>query len=245
MSKPIDIWFHCWCGNDKYFLQATRLLVYMQNRIAKVKNSGLYKNARNFFIVAHNVSEKNEFIFEELKHLHPRVKIINVPKPEIGDEADTLNIMMDFYKDNSEDANVLFFHVKGVTYDPNSPIYKNVLNWNRHMEFYLIHDWEKCQDTLEKFDTTGVWLWAPPEDSRKQGEPDNRKTYSGHFWWATSSYIKKRRKIEQKYDLGKGGEFWLLDTPDGKFHEIQVPYTGGYDLYRDYMCDESIFPPGW
>lgn len=245
MSKPIDIWFHCWCGNDRFSVSTSRLLNYMKARIDKVIKSGLYKNTRNFFLVAHNVSDKNEFIFDDMKQLYSKVKVIKVPNPKIGDEADTLNLMIDFYKENTEEANALYFHTKGFTYDQNSHRYKCVINWNRHMEYFLIHNWEICQKTLEEFDTDGAWLWAPTDESRKPGEPDNRKTYAGHFWWARSSYISKRRKMEFWFDLGRGGEFWLLDTPDGKFHDIEVPYTGGYDLYQDYMCDESIFPPGW
>lgn len=239
MSKPIDVWFHCWCGNDKFFVQNSRIFKYCVDKISKLKNCGLYDAMSNFYLVAHGVSSKNEFIFDDLKSIYPKIKVIKLDKPEIGHESDTLNLMLSKYKSSEEDFNVLFFHTKGFSY-PELPTQQN---WIRYMDLFMINKWKENQNILENYDTSGIFFFEPDEESRKEGEPDNRKTYAGWFWWATSSHLKTIEPFTYRMDRGKGGEFSLI-TPECKFYVMETGFPD-VDLHKVPWCDESIFPVGW
>lgn len=240
MPKPIDVWFHCWCGNEKFQVQNSRIFRYCVDKISKLKNSGLYDAMSNFYLVAHGVTYKNEFIFDELKSIYPKIQIIKIEKPEIGHESDTLNLLLNKYKSIDEEFNVLFFHTKGFSY----PEIPTQLNWIRYLDLFMIYEWKKNQDILEDFDTSGIFYFQPDEESRKPGEPDNRKTYAGWFWWAKSSHLKKIDNFTHRMDRGKGGEFSLL-TEDCKYYVMETGFPNTVDLHKEVWCDEKIFPQGW
>lgn len=247
MKRDIEIWFHCWCGNNNFHVSTSRILKYVNDKINKVKISGLYDSMSKMFIVAHGISEKNKFIFEDIQDIHKKIEVIELPVGQIGHESDTLNLMMQRYKENNLDVNVLFFHTKGFSYPENIPFTHRMFKWVRYMDLYLINKWEICQNNLEKYDTDGMFLFEPGEDSRKEGEPDNRKTYAGWFWWSKSEYIKKLPYLKHKMDKGKGGEFWLLDNPDVKYHVINTNHfwPKDLDLHKDEVEDSYLFPQGW
>ena len=240
MSKPIDVWFHCWCGNEKFFVQNSRIFRYCVDKINKMKNSGLYDAVSNFYIVAHGSTYKNEFIFEDLKSIFPKIKVIKMEKTEIGHESDTLNLMLSKYKNEEQEYNVLFFHTKGFSY-PEIPTQQN---WIRYLDLFMINKWKENQEILKTHDCNGIFFFEPDEASRKAGEPDNRKTYAGWFWWANSSHLKKIDYFTHRMDRGKGGEFSLI-TPECKYHVMETGIPTTVDLHREVWCDEKIFPVGW
>lgn len=245
--KDIEIWFHCWCGNQNFHVSSSRILNYINDKIRKLQISGLYDSMSKMYIVAHGISSKNSFIFVDLKDIYKKIEIIEMPIGKIGHESDTLNLMMERYKNNDLDVNVLFFHTKGFSYPENIPFTNRMLKWARYMDLFLIKNWKDCQKILETYDTQGIFIFEPDEDSRKEGEPDNRKTYAGWFWWSKSQYIKKLPYLNHRMDKGKGGEFWLLDHPDVKYHvtPTDFPWLKDKDFHQHETDDENFFPEGW
>ena len=240
-DAPIDVWFHCWCGNNNFKIASSRVLKYTNDKIEKLKKSGLYNAIKKFYIVAHGINSTNEFIFDDLCSMHSKIEIIKLRNPIIGHEADTLNLMIDKYQNVNENHNVLFFHTKGFSY----PESLNHNNWIRHMDFFLIKKWKEHQDILKNHDTSGVFLFDPDEDSRKEGEPDNRKTYAGFFWWAKSDHLKKIKPFTWRMDRGKGGEFGII-TQECNFYWMKTDFfPEGFDFHKHVWCDESIFDEGW
>jgi len=63
MAKPIDVWFHCWAGNEQFYVSQMRLYSYITEKVNKLKNCGLYDTMNNFYLVAHGVNNKNEKFF--------------------------------------------------------------------------------------------------------------------------------------------------------------------------------------
>lgn len=245
--KDIEVWFHCWCGNSNFHVPASRILKCINDKISKLQKSGLYNKMTTMFLVAHGISEKNKFIFEDIKESYSKIKILEIPVGKIGHESDTLNLMMERYKKNDIDVNVLFFHTKGFSYPDNIPFIKKIDKWVRYMDLFLIHDWKKNQEILNTYDTSGMFLFEPDEESRKQGEPNNRKTYAGWFWWSKSEYIRELNYLSHKMDKGKGGEFWLLDKDDVKYYVIPTDHfwPKHLDLHKHEVEDKHIFPEGW
>lgn len=246
MKKDIDVWFHCWCGNDIIPISNTRLLKIIHDKINKLKKSGLYDNLSTFNIVASQISSKNKFIFDDLKNLYSKINLIELPNPEIGNECDTLNLMINKYKSTENEFNVLYFHTKGLSYPENHPITSRMNKWTRYMDLYLIKEWKYAQNILKYYDTHGIFIFEPGEDSRKVDEPDNRKTYAGHFWWSKSEYLRKLDFISKDYQKSRG-EFHLLDYPDVKYHIIPTdfPWLSGIDFHKHETNDEYFFPEGY
>jgi len=245
MNDPIDVWFHCWCGNQKININNSRLLFLINDKLRKFKISGLYNSINKIFLVAHNVSPKNDFLFDDLSDLYKKIKIIKIPHPLVGNECDTLNEMISYYKNSNYNANILYVHSKGLSYPENSFIELKMKKWVRYMDLYLIHDWQKNIELLNEYDTTGCFLFEPDELTRKADEPDNRKTYAGHFWWSKSNYIKSLELISKDYQKGRG-EFHLLDNNNVKYFNIETPsWPRELDLHKDEVNDEYIFPEAW
>ena len=114
------------------------------------------------------------------------------------------------------------------------------------MDLFLINDWKQNIQILENYDTIGMFLFEPDEESRKQGEPDNRKTYAGHFWWSNSEHLKSLDLLTKDYQKGRG-EFHLLDKEDVKFYLIPTDHfwSKDLDLHKHEIEDSHIFPVGW
>jgi hypothetical protein len=239
MAKPIDVWFHCWAGNEQFYVSQMRLYSYITEKVNKLKNCGLYDTMNNFYLVAHGVNNKNEKFFDDIAQCFSKLTLIKIFNPAIGHESDTLNLMLEKYKNTDENFNVLFFHTKGFSY-PELPTQKN---WIRYMDLFMINKWKENQDILKEHDTSGCFFFAPDEKSRKEGEPDNRKTYAGWFWWATSEHLKTIEPFTYRMDRGKGGEFALI-TSNCRYHVMETGFPD-LDLHQVVWCDESIFPIGW
>lgn len=79
-------------------------------------------------------------------------------------------------------CNMLYIHTKGVSYNKNTPRYRNVQDWTNLMLYFLIEKYKNCVENLKNNDTVGCDYY-----DRNDGIP---KHFSGNFWWATSSYIK-------------------------------------------------------
>lgn len=244
--KSIDIWFHCWCGNEILPVSNIRLLNIIIDKLNKIKKSNLYESVETIYIVASQVSTKNKFIFEEISEMNKKVSIIYLPNPEIGNECDTLNLLIEKYKRSKENYNVLYFHSKGLSYPENTFIDQKVKKWVRYMDLFLINDWKQNIEILKDYDTIGMFMFEPDEESRKVDEPDNRKTYAGHFWWSKSEYLKTLDYLKKDYQKGRG-EFHLLDKPEVKYYLIPTEHfwPKNLDLHKHEVKDEHIFPKGW
>ena len=128
-----------------------------------------------------------EFYFDELKLIYNKIEFIKDPNPAIGNECDILNKMHDTYLDLDNNHKICYFHTKGFSYNP---LPAPIANWIRYSDLHIINHWVERLQELENNDVSGGWLFKPDEETRKFGEPDNRKTFAGHFWWANSSYLK-------------------------------------------------------
>lgn len=110
-------------------------------------------------------------------------------------EYPTLNLLYDHCKRHN--CLVLYLHTKGVSYGAAKyenikqfwahlgvpdleTLQKNIVEWRRYMEHYVIGRREKCWKELEGGkDLAGVSY---------QNDPPH---FMGNFWWARSDYIRK------------------------------------------------------
>jgi hypothetical protein len=110
-------------------------------------------------------------------------------------ERETLQVMHDDATDSTEKYNILYLHSKGITQHDISTT-RNINDWIDFMLYFVVEMNKTCIDILNIADTCGVNLINDPS-----------LHYSGNFWWATSTYIKRlNRKISSDY---LAPEMWI------------------------------------
>jgi len=122
------------------------------------------------------VGESNLFVKPNEK-----IKIHENPCVEEG-EFFTLNLIKSFSESVDENHKILYVHTKGVT-TPNNPC---IDDWRHYMTYFNVNQYENCLEILDEYDSCGVDLVDDPTVH-----------YSGNFWWANSSYIKKLPTIDE------------------------------------------------
>jgi hypothetical protein len=126
---------------------------------------------------------------EELYNNHEKIEIIHRSRLD-SYEFITLDYLLKYCKENS-DNKVLYIHTKGVS---SSIQYMEAIDdWRKYMSYFVIENYKKCLDVLDKFNVCGVdWVEEP------------FKHFSGNFWWANAEYLNtlpedwKEKKILTK-----------------------------------------------
>jgi hypothetical protein len=122
--------------------------------------------------------------------------------------------------DESDDFNVLYFHLKGLSRLGD----QRVTDWRNFMEYHMIDRWQDCVAKLnEGFDLVGTNMIEQPWLHS-----------SGNFWWSHSGYIKKLQPLTSPEKLP-----W--NTPS--------PYTGavydGGNFRYDHEAWVGTGNPNW
>jgi len=131
------------------------------------------------------------------------------------------------------DCNICYIHTKGVSINENNMSFyhgsndinhlKNCVNdWRKYMEYFILDNYKNCIDQLNIYDACGVNLVESPQ-----------KHFSGNFWWANSSYIKKLPDIH-KIDISHrwNAEFWLGHS-NGNFKNLYTTNAGYIENIKD------------
>ena len=138
-----------------------------------------------------------------LIHAHPDVRVCEFPGIEAAKQIAL----------EKGDANILYMHSKGITHLQNARA-KNVRSWRRYLEYFLIDEWQKCQEALQSANLCGAeWLNCTKTIARQMETPG---FFAGNFWWARADYLQTCR-----------------DAPPRPWNPEQ--------LYRDrYFCEVFI-----
>lgn len=176
--------------------------------IRGIKSSGLYDITKEIRCCVLGNCDESLFVDDKIKILEH--------SPDLSlHEAFTLNrLRLDSME---EEFNVLYLHTKGIT-RPGDPY---VQHWVDYMCYFNIYRHAVCLKVLETNDTVGVNMGDLPECH-----------YSGNFWWAKSSYIKKLElcKIVRYTDP----EMWLLKSKTGRYACL---WRSGCNHYH------TLYPP--
>jgi len=113
--------------------------------------------------------------------INNKIRIERIPDIPSG-EFYTLEKIKEFSDSCDYDYKVLYIHTKGVTTPDNDCI----IDWRDYMVHFNIDKCELAIKELDDYDTYGVDLVNEPVTH-----------YSGNFWWAKSSYIKKLPPISE------------------------------------------------
>lgn len=182
---------HCYTINN--YLQILDELLYELN-----KNNNLLNKITICVVGSSNLdSYKSEL-----------VDVIYISESYNHSENETISYMQECVKKMSDDNNILYCHVKGVT-DPKN---KNFIAWRRYMMFFTIKNMQNNINVLNNYDTCGVDLKSFPV-----------KHYSGNFWWATAKYLKTLSSvytIDNNISFRHNAEFWVCSNKLGKHYSF-------------------------
>ena len=138
-------------------------------------------------------------------------------------EIPTLKSLKDYCDNVSEETYVLYIHHKGVTHIGNEA----VNDWRDLMMYFNVTKWRECVEQLDNgHDTAGV-LWRGNY---------HHLHYSGNFWWARSSYIKKLPKVRMPVENNYFGQFGL--GPPGYLHKMDAEFWIGLGNPNAYSFQE-------
>lgn len=141
---------------------------------------------------------------------------------------------------NKEFIRVCYIHTKGITSSMKmSPEtmsqYKNYYYWRQYLNWGVIEKWKACVSALQTYDVSGVNYYTVPA-----------KHFSGNFWWANSSYIKRLpnpatidwwRKIQKETS-----DQWLKTTSDRFRDEQWLCSLDDVKVYEVHRLKQSENP---
>lgn len=218
-KEHIYIYFHiCTIGNWE---------TVVKKLFERIENSGLI-----YAIRAINVVVLGEYL-EQVKAIlnHPLVKIVyHSPDTQIY-ERRCLEMMREHAEKDT--FKVLYIHSKGVS--KNTIHQKYIKDWVELMTYYNIDNYQSCLNLLNEYDTCGVNLCNPDKCMYPHSYSDCTH-YSGNFWWANSTYIKKLpEKIAPRY---LDPEFWIGQGSDKKMVAL---WNSGVNHYNTQYPKEIYF----
>ena len=163
--------------------------------------------------------------------LGPKYYIINHSQDTSLAELPTLKLIHEFSSKVSN-KNILYLHTKGISYNNNTPRYKNVQDWVNLMLYFLVEKHQKCLFDLKNNDVLGCDYY-----DRNDGVPLH---FSGNFWWSTSNYIKS---LDPTFLVSKqDAEMWICKNNPKIVEYHRSPVDHYMDPYprKMYLDKTSI-----
>lgn len=155
-----------------------------KEQLNKMISSGLINEAEFYFAL--NYDPTNYIWFKEELANYKNVNFLELNARPDDWEMPTLEELKRQCDESLEDFYVLYIHHKGAHYQ-DKPNFKFVTEWRHLLEYFNIEKWKDCVAALQNTDTAGINFTDQPW-----------KHYSGNFWWAKASYIKKLPNIKRR-----------------------------------------------
>lgn len=164
-----------------------------------------------------------------------KIKIINLFKNCSLYEIPTIKLMW-YFSNKYFNTNILYLHTKGITYDKNSIIKKNVNDWTDYMLYYLVNKYHLPISLLNDYDSIGVNF------NNMDSNGKLNKHWSGNFWWSKTNYIKTLNisNLRSKHDA----EWFILSSNVCKYFELVNSGINHYEnefKYNNYQIDSLKF----
>ena len=189
----------------------------IESQINTLIESGIMESSELFFYCNYNIANY-DWLKERLKD-YKNISYIDQHIEPRDWEIPTLKSLKDYCDNVTEETYVLYIHHKGITHIGNSA----VDDWRDLMMYFNVTKWQDCVDKLDQgYDTAGV-LWR---------DDYQYIHYSGNFWWATSSYIKKQPAFCMPAENNYLGQFGF-GTP-GHPHKMDCEFWIGIGKPKAY-----------
>jgi hypothetical protein len=192
-----------------------------------IQNYGLYDNTLEI-----RCGVVNDFgkIIEDERLKDKKIKIIHVGKSDSYERPTLIHMRSSCEKDGLN-TKYWYLHTKGLRHF-NTPKESFVVDWIKLMLYWNIQKWKLALDKLNTYDTYGC-------------EELLKYFYSGNFWWANASHIKKLPIfISDEYTAP---ESWILTINDKMYNVFssniqgQGHYEQNYPEINYYLPEDRIY----
>jgi hypothetical protein len=178
----------------------------MSDQLTKMSESGLLDRIDELHVCM-NGNAASFQTAQELLQEYDNIFFVPVSTTTDRGEYPTLNYLKAYCDKQTDEFFVMYTHLKGLSKrgDP----YRN--DWRQYMDYWQIERWEDNVTALsQNYETTGINFNDHPARTH-----DIWPHYSGNFWWARASYIRKLEPLNDPYTIQWGTPSKLLVSPDG------------------------------
>jgi hypothetical protein len=229
-KNPINVFVHNYLENH--------WIEVVTNQLNKLISSGLYEESQSVYFGVYSSCTSNLKLFRDIVEKYDSLKKIKIRVYEKNKfEFDTLISLQNFCSANPI-GSVLYFHTKGTSRSKD----KNVDSWRECMEYFNIEKWNSCHSKIENegFDVCGAMYvtWFKFLDYHF------KNYFSGNFWWAKASYVKKLpnlTKLISNDPINRTlAEMWLGMNEHAWYSTYNINLSSWYGHYfdpKDYRMD--------
>ena len=219
MERPVIVFSH------NYLTKDWRTIVGEQ--LGLLKRTGLYAKAGKicFGVYSDDFDSLAEFQ-DMVRKLDTESKASITFHRTNDSERQTLILLQETCREFPE-ADVLYYHTKGVTTDPFSQPekYRTVTSWRHAMEYFCMEKWPMCVELLKTHDCVGI-LYA-----NWKNDFFEMVYFSGNFWWARSEHVNRTPPMSER-DNWMGCETLVSSIPHVWFN-LYHPTIMPQDFYFD------------
>ena len=125
--------------------------------------------------------------------------------------------------EEEENTNYFYLHTKGITHFGNENE-QQIIDWINLMLYWNIEKWELAIEKLKIYDTYGC--------------NDTGAHYSGNFWWAKSSHIRKLPNVIESHYTAP--EDWIQIINTNKYVVYNSGFQGMGHYYTSFPRENYI-----
>lgn len=169
-----------------------------KKQIDRVRQSGLLENGTLFLCINGDLVH----FFPLLNYIesYPNIRVCHVSDTITSYEYPTLEFLKTAADNSEKDDYYLYFHTKGLSYRNN----QGLDDWRKFMEYWLVDHWKLCVGQLDiGFETCGT-NYINGTYLGIDRKPATWPHYTGNFWWARSSYIRRLEYLPNPKTLTVG-----------------------------------------
>lgn len=221
--KPIAIFYHCLFVLDDPPRVMTRAAEIVHEQMRRIGASGLTDAATEIHVGVNGGNESIQFVADNI------TSKAHVTFHGLQSRSECLTIvdLQEWVKTHAG-WNVLYFHSKAATHDPNSDYGKIATAWREGMMADLVENWRQCVEDLETHEVCCSHFM------REMGWDKSQNIACGNFWWATSDFLRTVPDIYLRERIKQDGigalssrfeaEVWLSN---GKIPVVKEYRPGG------------------
>lgn len=230
-------------------LPNSRALMLMQ--MSRFLRSELSKQAKLVYVMMNG--DLTKFLdLAALLDKQPNVRMVHIDETCEKHEYPGLAFLKEYCDCTTSEQYIMYWHIKGVSHINNA----GVQDWREYLEYWNIDCYKECVRLLDEgHDTCGTnWINQPflGIDRAIRNWPH----YSGNFWWARTSYIKRLDRLPLPSNYANGtrsrftnyivtdkNKYWRFDheawigSGNPRAAEIHRSPGGNHDDQGNY--------PGW
>lgn len=181
MIPHVAVWYHGLFSHGTPRVLKPAAIAIIQQAMVCLRESGLDKEADEIWTCFNGAEEERDYA----KMLVPAKANIVMHGPDSFAENLTICKLHDWAKSHP-DYNILYFHSKGATHEPDSSYAQTVAGpWREAMLVDMVLNWKQCLADLNMGAdiVCSRWLWNMGSD-RSQHIP------AGNFLWTKASFVQ-------------------------------------------------------